>query len=1360
VSKTTKIILFLSILPFFMLSFSSCREEKSVTDAGESSVPVKITEVGRTDMKRSLSLTGDIEPWKEVNVVPSISGKVTKIYVQEGDKVKKDQLLAELDTEEARLQLEQAKAGLEVAEANYVDAKRNKKRMDKLLKENAISEQQHEKVRLAFEGAQAQLKQAKEALNLIQYYLDVSLMKAPFSGIITGKYINEGETINPMMPGGGGVVTLMDISKVKIRVNITQKDFRDIKKGLKALIKVDTFPDQIFDGKISIINPSIDLLTRSFEVKIEAQNPNLKLMAGMFARIEIVVEEKDDVVVVPTDAILKEDGSNYVFVVENNRAIKRMIGLGLREREQVEVKFGLLENEKIVTLMIFMGILIIGVVCLIQLPIDLMPKMELPSMSVITQYGGASAEDVEKLVTEVIESRVTTVPNIKDVISTSEENVSTVTMRFEWGTDLDEVANDVRQNLDFATSFLPEDAEEPMLVKFDLSMMPVVLLGAAADESYSQLYYLIDDKLCDPLKRLPGVAMTVIMGGKKREIQVNLDRQRLEAYHLSVDQVTGILAAENLTLSAGDIKLGRIGYVLRIPGEFDNVDQIKDVVIGNFEGTPIYIRDVAEVEDSFKDIDQRARLNRKKGLLVMVQKESDANTVNVANEIRKALPEITRKFPPDVKVFIAMDMSDFIKKSINNLATTLGWALLSVTLVVFIFLREIRGSFIVAITIPFSLIIAFIFMFLSDYTINMISLSAIAIAIGMVVDNAIVTYENTYRHRTEMRESRREASIFGPSEVGLAVTASTVTTVAIFFPIMFLPGLTGVMFKELALAVIIVLAASLFSALTLTPMLSSQIMRVPTSSSSQRGILKRFHDYSEKWFDRLENIYRNILQWVLGHRKITVGIGLGIFILSLLMLRFVDSEFIPTMDQGEIRGNVELPVGTRVEVTDKVMDRIEEIIEKDVPERELMYARCGISESGMESMMGTRSDTNIITVGGILVPKNQRKRSSAEINYLLGKEVSRIPGIKTVDFTPQDQMQMMLQGNEKPISVEIYGEDLEKTDAFALKVKNLMEDIPELWVEVDREKASALGLNMAQISNTLRTNFYGRTATKFREGGEEYDTSVRLKEEDRQSLADINNAFIASPMGKQIPISSIATIVERKGPLTLERKNQEQVVYVGGGLYERSLGAAVKDIKKGLSEIDIPDEVDVKIAGSAGNQAESFQYLLVALILGIVLIYMIMASQFESLIDPFIIMFSVPFAITGVIWALLITGKTLNIVSYIGMIMLVGIVVNNAILLVDYTNILRARGMNIREAILTSGRRRMRPVLMTALTTIFALLPLAIRSGEGSEMWSPLAVAVIGGLLVSTVVTLVFVPTLYSVLEERIKKNKNKAQEK
>lgn len=1017
------------------------------------------------------------------------------------------------------------------------------------------------------------------------------------------------------------------------------------------------------------------------------------------------------------------------------------------------------------TTMIFLGLVVLGVASLVQLPIDLLPKIELPTMTVVTIYPGASPEDIETKVTKVIEEQVSTTPSIKEVTSISEENISAVTIRFEWGTDMDEAAADVRQRLDIAERMLPEDVEKPMLIKMDPSMMPIIAFGVTAKESYPKLRHLIEKKFCDPLKRVPGVAMTLVIGGPEREIQIDVDRGRLEAYHLSISQITGILAAENLTLPAGNIKLGKLDYTIRVPGEFGGVEEIRDIVVGNFGGVPVYLKDVADVKDSFKRIDRKVRVNGEPGLIVMVQKQSGANTVEVARRVREALPELQRRLPPDVKIATIFDSSEFIVRSINNLLSTIGWALLFVMLVVFFFLREIRGSIIIATTIPVALICAFIFLFAGGYTINVMSLAAIAIALGMVVDNAIVIYENIYRHRTE-GESPREASIFGASEVGTAVMASTLTTVAIFFPIIFVKGITGILFKELGIAVMIVMAASLFTALTLTPMLSSQFMRLP-SAEGHRGIVRRFHDFSERWFRGLEVRYRKVLRWALDHRKATVAVGLGVFLLSLAMLKFVGTEFMPAADQGEVMGTVKLPVGTRVEETDKVMAKIEKILQEDVPEREMMFARCGVSETGMESMMGQRSDTYIIRFGASLVPKNRRHRSDREIALALSERIRKIPGVVSVDFSGQDEMQAMMTGGLKPVTVEIYGYDIARTDSFAAEVKELMEGIPgltdvtvsrekgrpEIWVEVDRRKAAALGLNMATIASTLRTKFYGQTATKYREAGEEYDIFVRLRDSDRITLDDIGDAFVTSPLGRQVRIRNIARIEERRGPVVIERKDQARVVYVGANYYGRSLGEVVADLKDGLVKMGIPDGIDVKIGGSAKEQAESFKWLGIALVAGILLVYMVMAAQFESFVDPFVILFSIPFAVTGVIWALLITGKTLNIISFVGMIMLVGIVVNNAIVLVDYINIMRARGFGLREAILVTGPRRLRPVLMTAFTTIFALLPLALRTGEGSELWSPLAVSVMGGLLVSTLVTLVFVPVMYSIFEARVKRH-------
>lgn len=1024
-------------------------------------------------------------------------------------------------------------------------------------------------------------------------------------------------------------------------------------------------------------------------------------------------------------------------------------------------------NRPITTFMIFIGIVLLGVVALLMLPIDMMPKLEIPTLSVITVYRGASAEDIETEVTKVLEDNLATVPNIKEINSISSDNLSAISLQFEWGTDLDEAANDVRQGIDFAERKLPENADSPMLIKFDMSDMPILFFGITADNSYSQLRDIVDKQFCDRLKRIPGVAMTEIYGGMEREIKVEVDKQRLEACNIPIEQLVGILAAQNVAMPAGNLKVGVIDYLLRVPGEFDTVADFETVVIGqSLTGNPLYLRDVASIEDSFKDINQHIRINRKPALMVMVMKQSGANTVSVVKAIKKALPGIEAELPEDLEISIAMDTSDFINRAIGNLKETLILALVFVMFVVWIFLRELRGSFIIGLTIPFSLLTAFILLFVLDYTINMMSLSAIIIAIGMVVDDAIVVYENIFRHRSEEGETRREASIFGASEVGLAVTAATFTLIAIYVPVMFVPGITGIMFRELSLAIIVVLAASLFSALTLTPVLSSIFLKtkeqIEANGEKEGGLKYRL----EQGFLRLERLYKSTLSWSLGHKKVVIVGGAALFFGSLLLLLVIDTEFMPPMDQGEFMGYVDLPVGTRLEETEKVMEQIEDMMEKSIPEMSLGFTMCGASEEGMASVMGQRSGKNIITIGGKLVPKKERTRSDRDIMNDLRIQVVDIPGIKEIDFGSQDMMQMMIGSSGKPVQIEIYGNDYDITDSLARRVKVMMDRIPglndvtisrkpgkpELWVEVDRGKMAALGLNMAQVASAMRTQFYGTTATLFREKGEEYDTFVRLRAEDRSTLEDVLNANVMTPFGKLVPIRNFASIREELGPLTIERKDQVRVVNVGGGLYKRALGDVTADIKKGLKQIDLPVGATIAIGGSASDQAESFQWLALAFILGTILVYMIMAAQFESLLDPFIIIFAVPFAIAGSLWALLITGNTLSITSFIGIIMLVGIVVKNAIVLVDYANIMRRRGLAVQEALLITGPRRLRPVLMTAATTILGLLPMALKTGEGSEMWRPLAITVIGGLLMSTLVTLVFVPVIYSVFEERVKR--------
>lgn len=1028
-------------------------------------------------------------------------------------------------------------------------------------------------------------------------------------------------------------------------------------------------------------------------------------------------------------------------------------------------------NRPVLTLMLFLGILVFGTMSFISLPVDIFPDITLPAMVVLTKYPGAGPEDVEAIVTKNLEKLVSTVPNLEQITSVSQEEYSVINLRFGWGTNLDEAAANVRDVLGYSERFLPDDVEDSVVMKFDTSMMPILYYGITAGESYSELNKILQDEIADPLKRVPGVALVDVFGGLKRQFRVDIDRDKLNSYHIPINNVVTAIQAGNIAYPAGNIKIGKMDYTLRVPGEFKSVDEIRKIAVWSQGGVPILLKDVAEVSDGFEEKERVLRVNRENGAIMIVQKQSGANTLEVIERVKVRLEELQKKIPKDIKLYLLMDSSEFINLAIGHLYDAMLWGGLFIILVIFLFLRNLRGSLIVALAIPFSLIVGFIFLYAGGYTINMMSLASLSIAIGMVVDDAIVVFENIFRHR-ERGISPKESALFGASQVGLAVTAATFTIIAVILPIIFVPGITGVLFKELGMVVCLVMLASLFVSLTLTPMLSFLILKIEKKKSKILGELYR---RSEEWFREVELRYSALLGWALTHRRSVMAIGLMIFAASLAMIPLVGTEYMPEMDQGQFMGDIELPEGTRIEKTEGIMAKTEEIVDKEIPEKRMLFARAGRSESGFSAMMGQREDVNVMMLGGTLVTIRDRERSDRDIAHAVSQKIAEIPGIKSINFTTSDPMAEMLFGGDKPITLEVYGEDFDQTDEVAEKLREMLEKIPgttdisisrekgkpELWVRVDREKAAALGLSMAIVADTLRTNFSGKVASRYQEEGEEYDIFVRLREEDRTKTEDIDNILIPSPL-RAIPLPSglpidfsdvrlgnIAKIEKTKGPIEIERKSQGRVVKVGAGLYKRPLGDVVKDVKRELKKIMVPEGVEIILGGSAEEQAKSFRILAIALVLGIFLVYMVMAGQFESLLDPLVILFSVPFAITGVIWALLLTGETLSLISFVGMIMLVGIVVRNAIVLVDYTNILRGRGLTMDDAVREAGATRLRPVLMTAFSTVLGMLPLALMRGEGASTWNPLGISVIGGLLVSTLITLVFVPTFYSIVEER-----------
>lgn len=1024
-------------------------------------------------------------------------------------------------------------------------------------------------------------------------------------------------------------------------------------------------------------------------------------------------------------------------------------------------------NRPITTIMVFLGIMAIGLVSLMKLPIDLFPDIENPVISVITQYPGASAKDIETNITKKLETYLTTVNKLDELTSTSIDNVSVIQCKFKWGTDLDEAANDIRNQLEIAKRDLPEDAETPILFKFGSNMFPVLIYGVSAKESYFGLDKLIDKKIADPLKRIPGVGTVMAIGGPIRQIRVEIDPEKLEAYHLSIDQIAKILAAENMTLPTGDIKMGRLDYNLRVPGEFKSPQEIAHVVVSQFNGHPVYLKDVASVQDTLKERTIDVNLLGGKGMTLLIMKQSGANTVNVAKKVIKRLEQLQKKLPSDVKFHLVLDSSEFIVNSVRNLAEAVILGGLFVILVILIFLREWRATIIIALTIPVSLIVAFIYLFVSGETLNIITLSSLSIAVGMVVDDAIVILENITRH-IEGGARPKEAAIFGSNEVGLAVVASTLSIVAVFLPLAFLSGIAGVFFHILGILVTVMIVTSLFAALSMVPMLSSKLYHRRVKGKKYVGRFAPLLEKSEQLFKRMERKYETLLQWALHHRKTIVISAFILFIGSMLLFKFVGTEFMPQSDDGSLQINVELQPAVKLERTHEYGRKIANILKK-VGGKDLKYysIQSGVNDEGFSSVvMGQREGTNIFLLRARFTKKSQRKRSVFEIADSLRKRIKTIPGIVNFSISAAGAGSFLVGATGKQLEVDIIGYNLNKTTALARKIEKILKEIPgavdvaiergrerpEYEIVLDREKIASLGLNTAMVANVIRQNIYGTIATQYREEGEEYDVFLRYKKEYRNSLTYIENISIPTRTGKMVKIKDIATIREVLYPPEIKRKNQERVVTVGANVSGRALGDVTAELKQKISTLNIPEDIDIEYSGQVKQQSESFSDLGLFLILSIFLVYMIMASQFESLVDPFVIMFSIPFALVGVAWGLFITGIPLSSIAFLATIMLIGIVVKNAIVLVDYTNILRAREYTLYDAIVTAGGDRLRPVLMTAITTILGMFPLAISTGEGSEIWQPLGVTVIFGLLFSTFVTLILVPVLYSVFETRFKK--------
>ncbi len=1015
----------------------------------------------------------------------------------------------------------------------------------------------------------------------------------------------------------------------------------------------------------------------------------------------------------------------------------------------------------IATIVLFIGLIAIGIYSLQRLPIDLYPEIEPMMISVSTTYEGASAADIESNITRPLEDNLTTLTNLKDITSESRDNVSSITLEFDWGTNLDEASNEIRDVIGRIGAFLPEDADDPIIFKFSTDMIPVMMMAVTADESYQALGKIIDDQIINRLNRIEGVGNVFMVGEPEREIQVNIDPRKLEAYNISLEHIGNVIRSENLDYPVGNIKMGQTDYPLRYTGEFQESYEINNIVVANRAGSPVYMRDIAEVKDTLREKVVIERVNREEGLRFFVQRQSGANAVEIANSVNEIIPELEKGLPPDITIIPIFDTSEFIVDSIDNLTDVLIYAAVFVVLVVLLFLGKWRATFIIFLTIPVSLITAFIYLDISGNTLNIISLSSLAIAMGMVVDDAIVVLENITKH-FERGSLAREASIFGTNEVAQPVIASTLTVIAVFFPMTLITGLMGIFFNQLGYIVVITVSVSTIAALSLTPMLSSKFLGKRTKKS---GLGPKLSKALTGFFDFIDNVYTAILRWALKNKwKVVVLSGL-LFFASLFSLLIIGTSFFPETDENQVRAEIELPMGYRIEEGSKIASDIEDIIEDKYPEVD----RYSVSVGDAGGFFGGGGGTsNIINIRMGLVESRERERDAFEIAELLRRDIGEFPEVVnyTVEARGGGGGGM---GMGAPIQVEIYGDDFDVTNRLASELSERMEGIegirnidisrgedrPELRIVPDQEKLASFGLNTATVSNAVRNRIDGMTATFFREEGDEYDVVVRYKEPFRESIACIENIVVENPMGQNVRLKEVASVVEHFSPPNIERKNRVRYLTVSASLFQRSLGDATSDIQGELDDMDIPGDVFVEFGGDIEDQREAFADLLLLLALGIFLVYVVMAAQFESFRTPFIIMLAIPFAFTGVMIALLLTGTELSVISAVGGIILVGIVVKNSIVLIDYTNLMNNRGLTVIKSVLRAGKSRLRPVLMTTVTTVLAMIPLALSQREGSEIWQPMAIAVIGGLTFSTLITLVFVPATYTIFgRARIKKQR------
>jgi HAE1 family hydrophobic/amphiphilic exporter-1 len=1023
-------------------------------------------------------------------------------------------------------------------------------------------------------------------------------------------------------------------------------------------------------------------------------------------------------------------------------------------------------DRPVTTVMFFLIVIVISTVSLSRLPIDLMPDIVFPAINVLVGYEGAGPEEIETLITRPLEEAMGSINNVEELESDSEQERSRVQLEFTWDTDLDAATNDVRERLDRIRDLLPDEADPPMLFKFDPNMIPILYLGVGGRLDPVDLRYLAEHTLKYRLERVPGVAAVEVSGGYRREIQINLIREKIDALRLSPRRIVQAIRAENLDLPAGEVDEGDIELLVRTRGQLTSLEDLGRIVITTRDGIPVYLRDIAEIVDDFEELRRVERINGRPGITMRVQKQSGSNTVQVADAVYRELDRIRRDLP-HIEIAALFDSARYIKQSIASVRSAALFGAILAVVVLLVFLRNLRSTFIIATAIPISVMASFTLIYFGGFTLNLVTFGGLALGIGLLVDNSIVVLENVFRHR-ESGQRARQAALEGTAEVSAAITASTLTTLVVFLPMIFLSGQASVMFGQLAYVVAFGLACSLLIALTLIPMLCRTTLRYrPPSEERGDDPLQQVFEFSEQAFNRADEIYTAMIRWALGHRR-TVIFGSLVLLaatavlgISALMFGWLGFEFMPATDEGEIWVYVELAPGTRIEAMDAAFQEIEERVQQILgPYLENVQTSFGAAQF-YRSSSSTGGNLRIK-----LVDLDKRPFSSEDAAHRLRMELGDLPGMVIRTRASSGLFIMRrFQSQGESIGIDVRGFDRPEALRIAEEVQDKLEGHPaitdtrisrsrgrpEVTLEIDRHKAGEVGLSVVEIAETVKTAFGGEVATRFRDAGDEYDVRVRFRERDRLRFEDLRTLWMVTPTGQRVPVSNFVKLVPRTGPMSIERINQERSITVAANLAPgQALGNVMRDVQGLLREITLPREFSFVYGGEYEDQVESYRELGMAFLLAVVLVYMVMASQFESLVHPLVIMFSIPFALIGVILTLLVTGTTLSVQGLMGVIMLAGIVVNNAIVLVDYINMMRRKhGTALLDAVEDGGRRRLRPILMTTFTTCLALTPMAIGLGEGSELQAPMARVVIGGLLVSTMITLILIPTIYTIVEER-----------